>query len=108
MMPLSGSPSTLTVIQNGKVRTSAMPAKHQAARNLPMTASERRIGNVRNNSIVPLRRSSAQSRIDKGGISTREGERGREIAPELAAEDGEGVGHQFRRRAGAGSGQAAR
>jgi len=41
------------VIQNGKVRISAIPAKHQAARNLPMTASERRIGNVRNSRNAP-------------------------------------------------------
>ena len=59
------------MIHNGKVRASAIPAKDQAARNLPSTASVMRIGNVKNSSIVPLLRSSAHSRIENAGIRKR-------------------------------------
>ena len=51
--PLSGEPSTLTVIHIGKVRTSATPRKAQAAKNLPRIASHGEIGSVMSSSVVP-------------------------------------------------------
>ena len=48
-----------------------MPVKHHAAKNFPTTASHKVTGSVNNNSMVPPRRSSAQSRMAKAGIKTR-------------------------------------
>ncbi len=55
----------------GKVSTSAMAQKTHAARNLPTTAWPWVIGSVSSSSIVPSRRSSAQSRMVIAGISSR-------------------------------------
>ncbi len=54
----------------GKVSTSAMTQNSQAARNFPTTASVRVIGRVSSISIVPSRRSSAQSRMVIAGTSS--------------------------------------
>ena len=48
-----------------------MPAKIQAARNLPSTAEKVVVGSVISSSMVPLRRSSAQSRIAIAGTRNR-------------------------------------
>ncbi len=71
MTPLSGLPSTLTVIHIGKVRISATPTNAQAAANLPTIASAGEIGNVIRSSMVPLLRSSAQSRMATAGTRNR-------------------------------------
>jgi hypothetical protein len=61
----------LTTSHKGKVSTSATPAKIQAARNLPMTAAKVVVGSVINSSMVPLRRSSAHSRMAIAGTRKR-------------------------------------
>ena len=71
MTPLSGSPSQLTVSHIGKVSRSAIPAKTQAARNLPSTAAKVVVGSVISSSIVPVRRSSAHSRMAIAGTRNR-------------------------------------
>ncbi len=58
----------MTVIQIGVVSSKATPTNAHAAKNLPSTKSHVDIGKVISSSIVPLRRSSAQSRIDTAGI----------------------------------------
>jgi hypothetical protein len=68
---LSGRPSQLTVSQIGKVSTSAMPTNSQAAQNLPSTAWTVVTGWVIRNSIVPVLRSSAQSRMPTAGTRNR-------------------------------------
>ena len=60
-----------TVMTNGKVSSRAMMQNAQAARNLPITACAWVIGSVSNSSIVPSRRSSAQSRMVMAGTSSR-------------------------------------
>ena len=71
MTPLSGSPSTLTVIHMGNVNVRAMPVNPHAARYLPSTASEVEIGSVIKISIVPVLRSSAHNRMAMAGTSMR-------------------------------------
>src|SRR6185295_18949989 len=71
MMPLSGVPSRLTVITAGKVSTSATARNAQEARNLATIACHGAIGIVSSSSIVPERRSSAQTRMPTAGTSTR-------------------------------------
>ena len=48
-----------------------IPANTQAARNLPTTACHSVMGKVMSNSMLPLLRSSAQSRMEIAGISTK-------------------------------------
>ncbi len=61
----------LTVNHIGKVSDSATPMKAQAARNLPRMACQPVIGSVISSSIVPVFRSSAQSRMATAGTSSR-------------------------------------
>ena len=68
---MSGEPSTFTVIHSGIVSTRASAAKAQAASHLPTTICHGWTGSVIRSSMVPLRRSSAHSRIAIAGISTR-------------------------------------
>ncbi len=56
---------------NGNVSSSAMAQNAQAARNFPNTAWVCVIGSVSSSSIVPSRRSSAQSRMVIAGTSSR-------------------------------------
>ncbi len=55
------------MIHIGKVRRSATVVNAHAARNFPRTRSDTPKGSVIESSIVPVRRSSAQSRIDTAG-----------------------------------------
>ena len=48
-----------------------MPTKHQAARNFPNTACAVETGSVIRSSMVPVLRSSAQSRIATAGIRNK-------------------------------------
>ncbi|MNY63194.1 hypothetical protein D3C86_2001210 [compost metagenome] len=59
------------MITMGKVSSSASPAKAQAARNLPVTASKRVMGRVISSSMEPDLRSSAQSRMAMAGTRKR-------------------------------------
>ena len=59
------------MIQIGNVSSKATPAKHHAARNFPATASQSVIGSVISSSMLPLLRSSAHSRIEIAGMSTK-------------------------------------
>jgi len=61
----------LTVNHIGKVKKRAMPAKAQAAKNLPSTAAVTGTGKVSSSSMVPVLRSSAHSRIEMAGIKKR-------------------------------------
>src|SRR6476646_4115379 len=70
MMPLSGSPRMFTVMIAGKVRRSATARKIQLARNLATIACQVATGMVSRSSIVPERRSSAQTRMPTAGTST--------------------------------------
>ena len=70
-MPLSGAPSQLTVIQTGKVSTSASPRNAHDARNLPTMACQVVSGMVSSSSIVPSRRSSDHSRLPTAGTRNR-------------------------------------
>jgi len=56
----------------GKVRSSATPINSQAARNFPKMTSVRVTGRVKINSMVPVRRSSAQSRMPTAGDQEEE------------------------------------
>ena len=69
--PWSGFPSQPTVIQSGTVSASAAHANAHAARNFPSTRSRTETGSVSRSSIVPVRRSSAQSRMLRAGTRKR-------------------------------------
>ena len=55
----------------GKVSASASAATSHAARNLPITTWKVDTGSVISSSIVPVRRSSAHSRMATAGIRNR-------------------------------------
>ena len=59
------------MIHIGKVSARAIAVKHQAARNLPSTASVTEMGSVISSSMVPVLRSSDQSRMEIAGIRNR-------------------------------------
>ena len=59
------------MIQIGNVSASAMAVKIHAAKNLPSTACHSVMGSVMSSSMLPLLRSSAQSRIESAGIRNR-------------------------------------
>src|SRR3954468_11910316 len=67
MAPLSGEPSTLTVITAGNVNTSASAMNSHEARNLPTIACQWAIGRGKSSSRVPGRRSSARQMGDGRG-----------------------------------------
>src|SRR6185436_17504201 len=71
MMPLSGSPSRLTVTQVGKVSASASARKIHEAWNFATIACQGATGSVSSSSIVPERRSSAHTRMPTAGTSTK-------------------------------------
>ena len=82
---MSGEPSTLTVIQNGKVSAMAAVQKAQAARNLPSTACQVAMGKVSSSSMVPRRRSSAQRRMVSAGTKSRNSQGRKEKKAERSA-----------------------
>ena len=61
----------LTVIQTGKVSTSAKAKNSQEAKNFPTIACQGVIGIVSRSSMVPMRRSSDQSLIPTAGTRNR-------------------------------------